>query len=219
MQALPGLRATYDVSLYRSNLDDDIAFINSATLGRAFFQNVGQTRRQGIDTDVALQADRWRAYLDYSFTDATYQTSYVESAGSNPASDAKGNITIKPGDRLPGVPAQKLKFGANLHVTPAWLIGGSGTVQSGQYLFGDDANLTPRLPGFVTADFYTSYQVTPRLQLFGQIQNVGNARFFTYGTFSPTSSVFLLQAPNASNPRSYTLAAPIAGFGGIRLTF
>ncbi len=213
------LTATYDVSLFHSDLDNDIAFINSETLGRAFFQNVGQTRRQGIDADVSLRSARWRLYVDYSYTDATYETTYVENSGSNPAADANGNITIRPGDRLPGVPANKLKFGASYRLTEAWLVGGSGIYQSGQYLTGDDANLTPRLPGFVTANVYTTYQVTPHIQLFGQIQNVSDTRYYTFGTFSPTSSVFLVQAPNATNPRSYSLAAPIGGFGGVRVTF
>jgi hypothetical protein len=31
--------------------------------------------------------------------------------------------------------------------------------------------------------------------------------------------VFLAQAPGASNPRSYSPAAPAAGFGGVRFTF
>jgi outer membrane receptor protein involved in Fe transport len=213
------IRATYDLSLYHTDLEDDIAFINSVTTGRAYFQNIGQTRRQGLDADIVLQADHWRVYFDYSFTDATYQTSYVEDGGSNPDADANGNITIRPGDRLPGVPANQIKFGVSYQLTKAWLIGGSGIYQSGQYLFGDDANLTPRLPGFVTANFYTSYQLLPHVQLFGQIQNIGDARYYTYGTFSPTGSVFLSQAPTATNPRSYSPAAPVGGFGGLRVTF
>jgi iron complex outermembrane receptor protein len=31
--------------------------------------------------------------------------------------------------------------------------------------------------------------------------------------------VFLAQAPNATNPRAYSPAAPIGGFGGVRITF
>ena len=213
------MKASYSLSLYRSNLDDDIAFVNSVTTGRAFFENVGQTRRQGVDLDVALQTERWRVYADYSYTDATFRTGYVESGGSNPAADALGNLTIRPGDRLPGIPPDKVKFGASLHVTDAWLIGAAGSYQSGQRLFGDEANLAPRLPGFVTADFYTTYQITPAIQIFGQVQNLGDARYYTYGTFSPTNSVFLAQAPDATNPRSYSPAAPIGGFGGVRVTF
>nr|WP_321984703.1 TonB-dependent receptor [uncultured Lichenicoccus sp.] len=219
LQTTDHIRTTYDLSLYRTELDDDIGFVNSLTLGRAFFQNIGSTRRQGINASLTVQGERWQLYVAYSYTDATYRSGYVESAGSNPDADANGNLTIMAGDRLPGVAPNQIKFGASLQVTDAWLIGGSGLYQSGQYLFGDEANLTPRLPSFVSADLYTRYQVTKRIQLFGQIQNLGNARYYTYGTFSPTGSVFLAQAPNATNPRSYSPAAPIGGFGGVRVTF
>lgn len=36
---------------------------------------------------------------------------------------------------------------------------------------------------------------------------------------SPTSSVFIAQAPGAANPRSYSPGAPIAGTVGVRATF
>ena len=214
-----GLRVSYDVSLFRTTLDDDIAFVNSTTLNRAFFQNVGQTRRQGVDAGVQLKTPRWLAYVNYSYTDATYQTGFVESAGSNPGGDANGNLTVQPGNRLPGVPAHQVKFGASYKVTGQWTVGAAGVYQSGQYLCGDDANVTPKLPGFVRLNLNTQYQVTPRIQLFGLIENVTNAKYYTYGTFSPTSAVFLAQAPGATNPRSYSIAAPIGGYGGVRVTF
>jgi len=66
---------------------------------------------------------------------------------------------------------------------------------------------------------HTSYQVTPNLQLFALIENAFNAKYYTFGTFSPTSSVPIAQAPGATNPRSYSPAAPIAVTAGIRLTF
>ncbi len=104
----------YNLGLYRSNLDDDIIFVNSVTLNRAFFTNVGQTRRQGVDASIQYKTPRWSAYLTYTYTDATYQSGFVEAAGSNPAADANGNITINPGDRLPGVPAQSGQAGGDL---------------------------------------------------------------------------------------------------------
>ena len=214
-----GTRITYNLGLFHTTLDDDIAFVNSTTLNRAFFQNVGQTLRQGVDAGVQLKTPRWLAYVDYSYTDATYQSGFVESAGSNPQADANGNITVQPGDRLPGVPANQVKFGVYYKVTDTWTVGAVGIYQSGQYLFGDPSNLTPRLPGFVTLNLNTQYQLLPNLQLFGLIENVNDAKYYTYGTFSPTSSIFLAQAPNATNPRSYSPAAPIGGYGGVRVTF
>ena len=212
-------KLSYNLGFYRSNLDDDIIFVNSVTLNRAFFTNVGQTRRQGIDASIQYKTPRWSAYLAYTFTDATYQSGFVEAAGSNPAADANGNITINPGDHLPGVPMHQGKLGATYHLTDQWTISGVLIAQSGQYLFGDQANLTPQLPGFVTLNLSTSYQLTPHIQLFASAENVTDSKYYTYGTFSPTSSVFLSQAPNATNPRAYSPAAPIGGFGGIRVTF
>ena len=109
-----GNRLNYNLGLYRSNLDDDIIFVNSVTLNRAFFTNVDQTRRQGMDAGIQYKTPRWSAYLAYTYTDATYQSGFVEAAGSNPAADANGNITISPGNRLPGVPLQSGQARADL---------------------------------------------------------------------------------------------------------
>ena len=110
-------------------------------------------------------------------------------------------------------------MGLTCHVTDQWTIGGVLIAQSGQFLFGDEANLTPQLPGFFTLNLSTSYQLTPHVQLFASVENVTDEKYYTFGTFSPTTSVFLSQAPNATNPRAYSPAAPVGGFGGVRITF
>jgi outer membrane receptor protein involved in Fe transport len=219
LAAFSGARLSYNVGVYQTDLDDDIEFINAPTLGRAYFSNVGETQRQGVDVGLQLKTARWLTYLQYSYINATFLTGFVESAGSNPAADANGNITVQRGDRLPGIPANQLKFGFNYKVTDKWTVGLAGVAASGAYLYGDEGNLTPKLPAYVTLDFNTQYQVTKHIQLFGQIQNLTDAKYYTYGTFSPTTSVYLAQAPNATNPRSYSPAAPIGGFGGVKVTF
>ena len=217
----PAAEATlkYDLSLYRSDLDDDIAFVNSAAQGRAFFANIGRTRRQGIDAEVALETPRWSAFVAYSFIDATYQTSFVEGAGNNPAADANSNITVNPGNHLPGIPAHQLKLGGSYNLTDKWSIGATVIGASSQYLFGDEANLTPPLPGYVRLDLQTRYDLAPNVQLFAWARNVTNASYYTYGTFSPTTAVPLAQAPGASDTRSYSPASPLAVYGGLRVKF
>jgi iron complex outermembrane receptor protein len=214
-----GARLSYNLALFRSNLDDDIAFINSVTQGRAYFANIGQTRRQGVDVGAQLKTDRWLAYVAYTYVSATFQSGFVEASGNNPAADANGNLTIRPGNRLPGIPANQLKFGANYKVTDKWTVGASAILASSAFLFGDEANLTPPLPGYFTMNLTTTYQLTKNVRLFAWAENITNARYYTFGTFSPTSSVFLAQAPGATNPRSFSPAAPIGGFGGVRVTF
>jgi len=215
----PGGVFRYSLALFRTNVDDDIALVNSVSRGRAYFANIGQTQRQGIDAGMQLKTDRWLAYLAYAFIDASFQSRFVEAAGNNPAADSNGNITVRPGDRLPGVPANQLKLGAYYVVTDKWTVGATGIATSGTYLFGGEANLTPRLPSYFTLNLSTTYQLTERIQVFAWAQNITNRTYYTYGTFSPTSSVFLAQAPNATDPRSYSPAAPIGGFGGVRVRF
>jgi iron complex outermembrane recepter protein len=214
-----GANLSYNVALFRSNLNNDIAFINSVTTGRAFFANVGQTRRQGVDAGLQFKNDRWIAYVEYSYTDATFQSTFVESGGSNPAADADGNITVRPGNRLSGIPTNQAKLGAYYKITDKWTVGGTAIVASGAFLFGDEANLTPKLTPYFTLNLTTSYQLTDHVQLFALVENVTNEKYSTFGTFSPTSSVFLAQAPGATNPRSLSPAAPVGGFAGVRVTF
>jgi iron complex outermembrane recepter protein len=216
---LPAAKLDWNLSLFHTNLDDDIAFVQSVVLGRGFFQNVGATRRQGFDAGIKFHNARWLAYIDYTYTNATFQSSFEESSPLNPFADANGNIMIQPGDHLPGIPTNLVKFGVQYKVTDKWTVGATAIAATSQYLFGDEANLDKPLPGYFVLNLNTSYQVAKNVELFGLIQNVTDQTYYIYGTYSPTSSITFFPAPNASNPRSYNIGAPIAGFGGIRVTF
>jgi outer membrane receptor protein involved in Fe transport len=209
----------WNIGSFHSDLSNDIIFAQSTILGTGFFQNVGSTRRQGVDAGVRFTDDRWTAWIDYSYTNATFQSAFVESSPNNPAADANGNTAVQPGDRLPGIPTHQLKMGVQYKLTDRWTVGAIGIATSGQYLFGDEANLTKQLPGYFLLNFNTSYQATKYLQVFALVQNAINETYYTYGTFSPTTSVPIVQAPGATNTRSYNIAAPVAAFGGVRVTF
>ena len=214
-----GATLSYTAGLFHSDLDDDILFVNSPVQGRAFFQNVGATRRQGVDAGLKLSTPRWQAWIGYAYTEASFRKGFLEASGSNPAADANGNIAIRSGDRLPGIPAHQIKLGVSYKATDSWTVGATAVGASGSFLFGDEANVTPKLPGYFVVNLNTAYQLTERVQLFGAVENVTSQRYYVYGTFSPTSSVQIAQAPNATNPRSYNVAAPVGGFGGVRVTF
>ncbi len=214
-----GARVTWNVSAYRSNVSDDIIFAQSDVLGTGFFQNVGNTRREGVDAGMRLTSDRWLAWLGYSYVNATFQSTFIESSPNNPAANAEGDTTVRPGDQLPGIPPQQVKLGVQYKATDKWTVGAIGVFNSGRYLFGDEANLTPKLPAYFRLDLNTSYQVTKNIQVFALLQNAFDAKYYVYGTFSPTTSVPIVQVPDASNPRSYNIAAPIAAYGGVKVTF
>ena len=209
----------WNLGLYRTNNNDEILFVASNTPGLAFFQNVNRTRRQGIEAGVTLRTPKLKAWLNYTYTDATFQTALTLDSPLNPGADAGGLIHVVPGNRLPGIQRHRLKAGLSHAVTDAWTVGVSGTFSSGQTLFGDESNLTPDTGAYVVLAANTSYQVTDNIQLFAMLQNLLNAKYETFGTFSSTSAIPISQASGASSTRSLSPAAPVAGFAGVRITF
>lgn len=208
-----------DLALYRTTLSNDILAVGSSIPGLQFFQNVGTTLRQGVDVNLKLRWRRLSVWVAYSYIDAEFGTAFIEQSPNNPDADVNGNINIKPGDRLPGIPQDILKLGADYKVTDAWTVGGTAIAADGQYLFGDESNQNPQTPPYFVLNLHTSYQLTKNVQLFAEINNAFNAQYYTYGTFGPTSAVPIAQAPGATNPREYSVAAPIGVFVGVRATF
>jgi outer membrane receptor protein involved in Fe transport len=214
---------SYNADAYITNTSDEIAFLQSPynPVGEGYFSNIGDVRRTGLDAGLHIDTLKWLFYASYSLIEATYQSRFIAQSNS-PEADANGNITILPGDHLPGIPQNIIKFGITYHATPRWTIGLSGIAQTSSYLFGDEANLTAPLPGYAVLTLTTSYQLTPALQFFATIDNITNTTYYDYGAFSPTGldgGVYVAQAPNYTNPRSYSIAAPIGVFTGLKLTF
>ena len=219
MEPFSDAKLTSELALYRSTLSNDIHAVGSGLPGLQFFQNVGSTLRQGIDLKFRLVWEQLTAYLAYSFIDAEFQTGFTEQNPDNPGADANGNIFIKPGNRIPNIPEHVLKFGADYKANDKWTIGGAALASSGRVLFGDEANLTPRTPPYFVLNLHSSYWLAPNVQVFAQINNAFNAQYYTFGTFGPTAALPIVQAPGATNPRQYSLAAPIGARVGLRVTF
>ncbi|EKM98946.1 TonB-dependent receptor [Acidocella sp. MX-AZ02] len=225
-----GLRGTFVVGglnflsiqadVYDDETRDDIEFLQSPynPQGNGYFSNIGSVHRRGGDLAAQFDSAKWHLYASYSRVQATYGASFIERSNS-PNADASGNITVNSGDFLPGVPKNLIKFGADYKITPRWSVGFSGTAQTGSYLYGDAANLDKPLPGYALIDLNTRYSVTPHLTLFGSIDNVTDQRYYVYGTYSSVGGVYVAQAPNYSNPRSYSIGAPVAVTAGMKLTF
>ena len=211
-----GIVGRWNVGVFRTDTEDDIMFTSSPIIGRAFFQNIGATRRQGIEAGVSLRAPRWTAFAEYAFLDATFRSFLTLNSPENPFANDDGQIFVSPGDKLPSVAEHQLKFGATFNVTDAWKVGFLGRAVSGKFLFGDESNLNPRTDPYVVVNLNTSYDITPNLQVFGVVENVFNTDYETFGTFSPTAEVPIIEVPGATNTRSLSPAPPLAVFAGIR---
>ena len=209
----------WNLGLFRTDSTGEIFSVPSTIISTGFFQNVGNTRRQGIEAGIGYRDNKWQASVNYSFIDATFQSAFTLSSPNNPFADTTGNIQVSPGDQLPGVPRNRLKVNADYAVTDKWKLGGNLIYTSSQFFFGDASNQNPKLPGYWVVQLHSSYQVTDNVELFAIIQNLFNNNYATFGIFGDVTKTPLPGVANPSDPRFVTLAAPVAVFGGLRIRF
>jgi iron complex outermembrane receptor protein len=209
-------RFTWNLGVFRTDDQDDILNVPSTISGFGFFRNVGNTRRQGIEAGINYRSDRWLAYLDYAFLDATFRSPITLSSPNNPFADANGNISVKPGDHIPSLPTHRVKLGADYGLTPHWRAGADLVVASGQFLRGDESNQNPKIPGYHVVNLRTSYTIGDHVELFGLIRNLLDERYDTFGTFFNTGQIPFLAL---TDPRTESPGAPRGFFAGVRVTF
>lgn len=217
---VPG-RFAWHLGLFRTDLSDDI-FGVATSISTGFFENVGSTRRQGIESSLTYRDERWSIYANYSFIDATFQSPLTLPSPSNPFADANGNIQVVPGDHLPGIPRNQLKVGVDYHVTPEWIIGATLAYFSDQFFRGDESNQNATLPGYVVVGLHSSYSIAKNFELFANIQNLLDSHYDTFGTFGNPTGVNAPGVPTDGvgvDKRFVTPAAPISVFGGARIRF
>jgi outer membrane receptor protein involved in Fe transport len=208
-----------DASLFRTDADNDIVYVNSDTQGRAYFQNIHGTRREGVAMRVTASHGPVHADISWALTEAFTRSAYTEAAGNNPDGNANGQLAVPSGARLPGIPRNRIDANLDWDMTDKITIGGDIDHQSSRVFFGDEANVTPPLPGFTALNATSSWQIRDNLSLVGRVENLTGQHYATYGTFAPIGSVPLLQVPNASNPRAINPAAPRAIYVTLKANF
>ena len=218
---LYGGRFSWSADYYHTKNHDDLIY--QSALGNqnlAYYSNDGATLRQGAEANLRFDTSRLHAVLGYAYTDATFQSYLTLSSASNPFTDALGNEHVVPGDGVPGIPRHRGTAVLEYKVTDRWTVGGNAVLASDQERFGDEANLGKPVGGYVVLNFDTSYRVTKNVTLFGIIQNLTDRRYDTYGTYGPVDEVPFPNVPGGvSDPRVASPGEPIAGYGGVKVTF
>jgi iron complex outermembrane recepter protein len=220
-----GSEMSWNLSVFRTLLKDDIYGI-STSIAQGFFQNIGDTRRQGVEAGLNYRTRSWSAYANYSFVQATFRSPLLMPSPSNPDQDANGNIQVQPGDRLPGIPQHRLKLGADYKILPDLTVGATVNVVSSFFYVGDQSNQLPQIPGYTVVNLHTSYKPVPHFEVFASINNLFNRKYATWGTLSDPTGIGapgippsgVTNGPGVDN-RFLSPAAPFGAFGGVRLTF
>ena len=234
---LAGQRLNWSADAFRTLNSDDIQFVATST-NSGYFDNVGSTRRQGLDLALGGQSGALKWRLAYSFVAATFQSSFAVSAGSNSTADANGNIEVRPGDRIPLIPRNTGRLLLDYDVSPRLQVGGNLLVVSGSYLHGNENNAnqaggtnaqgayisgTGWIPGYAVVNLQGTYHVGKSVDVFARVVNLldrqySTAGFLTTNTFNPNGS-FRVNPNDWTNENAVSPGTPLAVWAGVRLHF
>jgi outer membrane receptor protein involved in Fe transport len=232
---LPDQRLAWSADVFHTINSNDIQFVATAT-NAGYFDNVGNTRRQGFDVSVGGKEGGFDWHVTYSFVDATFQSNFGVSAESNSTADADGNILVRPGDRIPLVPKNTGRLVLDYDVTQKWNFGGNLIATAGSYLHGNENNANQAggtngegayiagsgwIPGYTVVNLQTTYHITKHAEVFARLINLfdkqyATAGFLTSSSFNPNGS-FIANPSNWPNENAISPAAPRAIWAGVRV--
>jgi iron complex outermembrane recepter protein len=219
-----GLRGHFDIAKgllnwtvggFRALNTNDIINVSSPIPGHEFFQNAGNTLREGIEASATYKQDRWNIYANYTYVDATFQNALTLQSPFNPFADANGNIFVVPGDHLTGIPDFRFKLGAEYQITDPWKFGADLNVVGSQWIVGDEANQNAKIPASWVVNLHSSYKVSENVEVFGLVRNLFDQHYYTYGTFFDVTTAPYL---NLTDPRTFLPGMPFAAYLGVRGT-
>ncbi|MDE2412456.1 MAG: TonB-dependent receptor [Sphingomonadales bacterium] len=193
-------RLTANVALFRTDIRDYQALVTNGQLGvlRGYLANAEKVRTQGIEWDLSLRpSKRFNAYLNGSYTDATYRKFIdapcppeLSGGGSGTPVGAPGTPGNSPancdisGQRLPGVSKWSFSYGAEGNV-PANLLGKAGEVFlgiDGSSRSGFSSNPSQSaytwVKGFALTNLRLGFRTDDGLTVFGWVRNAFGVDYF-----------------------------------------
>jgi len=234
-------RLEWSAGLFHALNNNDIITIADQISGRGYFDNVGDTLRQGIELGARYTDPRWMLYANYALVDATFQSAFIVASPNNPSAaafncddgppgppdpDEEVCVQVNKGDTIPGIPLNRFKAGFDYLITEKWKFGADLVAASSQVFFGDEGNDNAPLGGYAKVDLHTFYDVTENVQLYGLVYNLFNSQYGLFGNFFDLEAANEASEANPStgddfftNARTITPAPPITAYGGMKIRY
>lgn len=197
----------WNVGLFRTDSRDDILFVADDTAGYGYFKNFGRTRRQGLEAGTATRVGPLGLSLQYTLLEATYRTTEVVDGSSNSSNSeadegrpgVDGAITVHKGDRMPLIPRQMLKLGADWSVNPTLALDLDVTAVGGALARGNENGEhqadgtyylgSGRSAGYAVANLGLNFKPAsvPGLSLFLHVSNLFDRQYHTAAQLGATA--------------------------------
>lgn len=119
----------------------------------------------------------------YSYTDATYLSSFAESSPDNSGADAAGLIAVRAGDRVPDIARQNFRLALDHAFDPQFKLGAQWIVASRRYAHGDEnnADVHGALPGYGVVNLDAHWYPSLSWDVFAGVDNLFDRRYPIFG--------------------------------------
>jgi outer membrane receptor protein involved in Fe transport len=216
MRARPTPWLDAALAFYRTDVSDDIYSVSPTGTTGVFFQNVGDTRRQGIE--VALGArplEGLETRLSYAYTDATFQDDLILATPrlTPGCAAAPCSQLVRRGSEYPLVPRHRIDLRGDYRPTSWLTLWLGGSYVGSQRLRGDEANVERTLNDYFVVDAGLR-AAWKGFTGFVTINNLLNNHYETFGTFAPNAKL-----PGAPVESFLTPSAPINVLAGVAYKF
>lgn len=214
---------------FYSTLHDDIQFISTGNAGNlGYFQNVGKTRRKGVELGVQGKLDKLTLAANYTYLRATFESDVTFHSPSNSSADpTTGDITARPGDRMPGLPDHAMKIRAAYDFTPDFTMGLNMLAFAGVYARGDENNEDEngKVAGYTIFNLDANYRVNSNWSAFAKVNNLFDKEYATLGVLgsnafnTPDRSFNTAGESGWADEQFRSPGAPRAAWVGVRYEF
>ncbi len=184
MRLRPSRSTSVSIAAYRAVLSDDIEFIASGgAVNAGFFQNTGNTLREGIDVAFAAKTDKLSFTAAYGYVRAEFLTPFRMLSPNNSSRDAADEIQVERGNVIPGIPRSQLKLLGEWVAAPRASLGFGWAWFDRQYARGDENNQDVHgpLPSYAVAQAFARYRPGRDWQLSLKVNNVFDRRYSSFG--------------------------------------
>ena len=209
----------YSLGIFHTTNHDDILF---QTTGRStgLFANVDKTLRKGLEGSISGEIQHFNWMVSYSNINASFEDSFNALSPNHEFADDEGEIQVRSGDKIPGIPEHQFKFLGNYEIIDGLHVGFDIARNSSQFLRGDESNQMNEIDGYTLANLRLRYAISENLEIFATVQNLFNKKFETFGLLGEEPNE--LEIPiieDLEMPIFLGASPPRAGYIGLRYSF
>lgn len=221
-----GRTVSGSAALFHAVSRDDILFITDGELAnQGYFDNVGDTLRQGLEASLQWVLGRgFSAGAQLTALTAEFREDFLVNTPNHPLRDPldpaapdPSTREVRSGDRIPLTP--RLQYRLALDWSGRGFDLGIETVGRGDSRFrGDEANVdASKLGGFAVLNAQAAWQCTPQLTVYASADNLLDREFETFGVYGEADEVL---GESYEDARRFVGAGSPRRFqGGLRLRF